>query len=547
MKRFLLGLAVLSALVGAFDVAAAAKRYQVRINGGDPITIDVEEVLPPTPQPDPGPPDEPEPIPQKPPENSPGLAVKVRDGQLYEVATGRPIRPASVNIAGDALLQPDAKLDEMFARIEKAVGTPSIVRLHHVAIDDSILNKRLIAEGKPAPPGDGDYLYQPSYREARAGFELIDRCVAQCRKRPGMYLWLTIHHRQRLTLDEAKAIGVDSITHGPRDGGIWPGEISTLFLVMPQLEKVVTDYGRDLVERFGNEPKVAIITVANEKVRYKGYTPLLDRAKSDASWKLYRDAWFQRFDEYRALTGLTDRDTHDADKSRFAAWNACSVYRRMIAAFRAAGMKQLVATDNGLGDCRMDVLPILAHPDAQLVDWHAYGFLEGQPDPFVPNDVRDLASIANAIRIAGYPLTMSEHADLHEREKRFFPGFVTGPRAVVAAGFDLGCHYAAWQGPIGFGGVGPFSAGDAGKRLFNAFDLEGFEKELAIANTAPPAAGVDGQPHEFTDEELFGAWKKVDGVWKDVPPPIVGTKRYGATSHRLRAEWWMPPKTTLAP
>lgn len=483
-------------LVVAFGASAeAAKQFRIRVPAFE-IIVEAEEV---TPAPEP---DESKLPPASAPEddpNEPGLALKVRDGQFFESRTGKPFRDLSVNLAGDACLVSDAELDRMFDRIE-ACGC-RLVRTLHVAVDDK------------AP--DRISHYQPTIDEWRAGFPFLDRIVAQCKKR-GMYLWITLHHRQRLTLEQAKALGVDAVTHGPRDAGIYPGEIAELFLVLPQLEKLVGDYCLELATRYKEEPTVALITIANEKVRYKGYTPLVDRVRTDNSWKPYREEWFRRFDEYAAIKGLTDRTTHQADLNRFHAWNACRVYGRILNRLRTAGVRQLVGTSNGLGDCRMDVLPILAV--GNFIDWHVYGFLaEGMPDPFIRNDVRDLSSIAAALRIRGYPLVLGEHADVHERKKLMLPSYSDGPRAVAEAGFDVSNHYCAFLGPIGFG------------KLYNGFDVPGFEIALKQARADFLALPPPQQTyHELTEADVFGEWKKIDGVWRDVLPPIVGTVRYGA-------------------
>jgi hypothetical protein len=422
---------------------------------------------------------------------------------------GEPFRDVTVTLAGDACNQSDAQLNQMFDRIQ-ACGC-KLVRVLHVAIDDRL------------PPSQ----YQPNLGEWRAGFKILDRLVAQCKKR-GMLLWITLHHRQRLSLAEAQVLGVDDTLFAPQPVA---GEIGFMFLVMPQLEKFVGDYCVELASRFKDEPTVALMTIANEKVRYTGYFPSADRKRTDATRKTYRDAWFSRLDEYQAAFGVTDSTMHANDFARFHAWNACKVYRRMYQRLRDSGVKCPIASSCGLGDCNMSVLPILAAGD--FIDWHSYGFVTDKlPNPFTATEGRSISAIARAVRLPSHPLVMGEHADVHEGKKLMLPGYLNGPSVVAKAGFDVSCHYCAFLGPIGFG------------KEYGGFDVPNFEAALKSARDEFMSATLNDRTyHQLTESDLFGSWQKIDGVWKDVPPPIVGTVDYGADGVELPAEvlkWGRP-------
>lgn len=414
------------------------------------------------------------------------IPLTVKDGQFYE--GDKVFRDVSATIAGDACNQSDAMLETMFDRLA-ACGC-RLIRVLHVAIDDKL------------PPSQ----YQPNMAEWRAGFKMYDRLVVQAKKR-GMLIWINLHHRQRLSLDEAKALGCDDTLFAPQPVA---GEIGTAFLVIPSLEKFVGDYCVELASRYKDEPTVALVTIANEKVRYPGYH-ISQRGKTDAVNKSYRDEWFRRFTEFQKLEGVTDKDTHAVHVTKFHAYNAVQVYRRIYKRLRDAGVKCPIGMSNGSGDCRMDVLPILAAGD--FIDWHSYGFVTSAlPDPFEPNDVRDLSSIQRVIRCKGMPCVLGEHADVNEGKKLMLPGYLLGPKRATDAGFDVSNHYCAWLGPIGFG------------KEYNGGDVPGFLDALKDARLGlSPERNEQGRVYiKLTEKDLFGAWEKIDGVWKDTPPPIVG-------------------------
>lgn len=520
MKRLLIAALAVVCLVAS---AEAGKRYILRIPAVE-IPVELEEIVPPPPVP----PADPAPT------NPPPPALTIRDGHFYE--GDRLFRDVSTTLAGDAVLQPDAMLERMLNRID-ATGC-RLIRTLHVALDD-----------KQEEPVNGVMTkvsqYQPTMSEWRNGLPFVDRLVAQLKQRK-MYLWLTAHHRQRLTLAEATALGVEKMTHGKRFGGEYPGEIAELFLVMPELEEYVTKYVVELALRYKDEPTVAVLEIANEKVRFKGYH-VSDRNRTDDSFKQYREAWFRSLDRYQAEFGVTDATMRKADYARFHAWLAHGVYARMYKALRDAGIRIPIFASSGLGDCRMDVLPILAAGDG--ISWHAYGFVgDTLPDPFVSNDVRDIESIARAIRCQGFPVVMSEYSDVHEGKKLKLTKYLQAPRIVAAAGFDLSMHYAAWLGWIGSGAAG---------ELYNGFETPGFEADLKAAR----AEFVTSLPtphtwHQLTEEEVFGRrFQRLNPTtgkpeWIEELPAIVGTEKYGdATGNILPPLKWLtkqPAKTTLA-
>lgn len=438
----------------------------------------------------------------KPPEPVPTPAfqpwLKVQDGAFYD--RGKLFRNCGANLVGEAAMTNDWSVFQgIMDRIE-AAGV-RFLRGLHIAVDDKV---------KPSQ-------YQPLYSEARAGFKYWDRLVDETKKRE-MFCCITLHHRQRLTLEEATALGVADTLFSPQPQA---GEVGASFLVIPAMEKLVTDWCVEMASRYKDEPHVVFI-IANEKPRYPGYH-YLDRTKVSDVNKTYRTEWFKRFDPWQKSKGLTDNETRAHHYAEFQAWNAVNVYRRMYAALRSAGITQLIATTNGLGNCRMDVLPILAAGD--FVSWHTYGFVPDLPNPFEMNSVRDLWSIQKAIRVKGKPVVLDEHANVNEGAETMFPDYATGPFQSAHASFDVNCHYAAFQG----------LPGSTAAKVYTGFNVEGFEQALKDANTWQAGnTKTNSIWHQLTESELFGERvKQLDGVWKEFAPPIVGVGTYNADGVEL--------------
>lgn len=439
--------------------------------------------------------------------------LTVRDGAFYD-ADGKLFRDVSVTVAGDFLNQPDAKLAEGLDRIA-ACGC-KIVRAHHVAVNDS------------EPPS----AYQPSMPEWRAGFLILDRLVRMCKER-GMMVWISLHHRQRVTDQEAKDLGAYDVLFETKADGtsnrwpLMPGEISTTFLVMPTVEEYVTNYCVELATRYKNEPTVALMTIANEMARINGYWPEGDRKRTDASKKSYRDAWFAALDEYKAAFGIaTDREMYKWQLARFEAWQCSRVYRRIYKRLRDAGVTCPIGSTNSLGDVRMNVVPILASCD--FSDFHTYGYIGPTlPNPFEVGASRSIGTIARALRIKGLPQVCGEHANVWESKKQILPYYNDGPLIVANAGVDISAHYCAWLGPIG---------GTAGYE-FNGFEQPGFSDALKLARDWYLSQPIpDRVYHPLTEEQLFGTRVRISqGVYEETLPPIVGTVDYGASGVELPA------------
>lgn len=454
--------------------------------------------------------------------------LTVQDGRFQ--LNGSVFRDLSVNLAGDAVNSPLDMLAEMLDRIQ-ACGC-KIIRTLHWAI------------------AGRNVAYQPSMDQWRAGFPVLDRLIAECKRR-GMMVWITLHHRQRVDEQTAYDLGAfDMLYHSKPDGSnarwpMMPGEIDQTFLVMPKVEQFVTEYCVELATRYKDEPTVALMTIANEKCRVPGYYPEGERNRTDAPKKSYRDAWFARLDEYHAAFGTTDKTMYKHELARFEAWNAVKVYRRMYAALRAAGVRCPIGSTSSLGNVRMNALPIIAAGD--FTDFHVYGYIPDLPNPFEPGASRSIATIAKALRLPDKPLCCGEYADINEGKKLLQANYLKAPNDISCAGVDVSNLYCAWLGPIGaqyYYGDSPPNPRPPGYE-YNGFNVRGMELMLAEAKgrfvKQPPKPTT-----HFTllEEDLFG-WRERLGVgqYKDHESPVIGTVDYGADGVALPQsvlEWMAP-------
>jgi len=447
--------------------------------------------------------------------------LTVRDGKFH--LNGKPFRDLSVNLAGDAVNSSDTKLGEMLDRIA-ACGCKMIRTLHWAIAGRGVE-------------------YKPSMEQWRAGFPVLDRLILACKMR-GMYVWITLHHRQRVDEQTAYDLGAfDMLYHSKPDGSnarwpMMPGEIDQTFLVMPKVEKYVTDYCVELATRYKDDPTVALMTIANEKCRVPGYYPEGERSRTDASKKSYRDAWFTRLDEYHATFGTTDKTMYKHELARFEAWNAVKVYRRMYAALRAAGVKCPIGSTNSLGNVRMNALPIIAAGD--FTDFHTYGHIPDLPNPFDPTASRSIATISQALRLADKPLCCGEYANIHESQKLLYPGYLNAPFMVSEAGIDVSNLYCAWLGPIGqlIDIDNPPTPRPPGYE-YNGFNVRGMEAVLKHDRDEFLKKPPRPETHRLLGEtDLFG-WRERLGVgqYKDHESPIIGTVDYGADGVVLPNGW----------
>jgi hypothetical protein len=485
-----------SELLKMIDVSIAPLQAQIDAQGKR-IALAEEKLFPPKPPEPPAPP--------------PVLkGIEVRDGRFY--FRDKPFRNAGVNLVAEACMASDAVLKQELDRIQAAGCT--FLRTLHLGKDDGAPDK---ISG-----------YQPTIAEWRAGFPYLDRLVEETRKR-NMVLCITLHHRQRLTATQASDMGVYDTLFAPQPQA---GEIRGTFLILPQLEQLVTDYCVELASRYKGESHLMYI-IANEVSRYSSYH-INDRTKVDAINKSYRVEWFKRFTAFQKELGIEDKEPTGLKSTRshhyamFQAKNACEVFGRIYDRLRAAGITNPIGTTNGLGNATQAVVPILARGD--FVSWHAYGHIPDLPNPFYPNDIRDLRSIHDAVRVKGLPCILDEHANANEGARKMLEGYSDGPQSAAEAGFDLQAHYCAFQGPPGFLQQNPTA-------WTNGFDVPGFEQKLKATNdwlnTQPEPVPVRTAV-PVTMAQLFGDWVRIsEGNWKDVPSPVAGTVKYGGQGIEL--------------
>lgn len=411
----------------------------------------------------------------------------VRDGKF--LLDRQPFTDFSANVAGNALVSTTrTERRDMFKRLQD-VGC-RLVRLHHVAKNVT---------------DDGISEYQPTIAEWLAGLIYVQECLDDLADL-GMLAWLSCFHRQRYADRDVLPPHIGEYLYGPRPAGIVRGEIHDGFFWFRHLESAVASFCDAIADRFGQHPGLGLLTIANEKlcVRSNGQW-IGDRVLANKS--PYQTAWFERLDEYQAATGKTDKDIDKPGVNEFHAWNGVQVFKRLYQRLREHGVMCPIGSSPLFGDCTMSALPEASA--LNFTDLHAYpSSVSSLPDPFLPNDMRTIQSIANACRVVGKPLCLSEYAGIHEGQKLRLPSFYQAPDAVARAGFDVSCYYAWNQGKPGNNGL--YDAGD------DAVFAERF-----ISSSRYNSVQTEAAPYHLMDNELFGAKAPGTGY---VPPPIPGTQ-----------------------
>lgn len=356
--------------------------------------------------------------------------------------------------------------------------------------------------------------YQPTYPDHEKYAPALDRFIAECGQR-GIRVWLTLHHRQRLTEADGPVSPLGKIAlweklWSPRPGGTLKGEIADLFFFDPvleehlqafaewQLDRVNTVTGR----RYRDDPTVAIYTIANEKLCI-GAQAFATSARGRADLSDYGQAYFARMDEYATATGV---DVSKLDKQgirQFLAWNGFRTYRRLYDHLRARGCRALINASALFGDRPQDGLVEIAAGD--LVDVHKYAGAIGAADP-AGNDVTladplspdrtaaeyRIASILHACHLAGKPLAIGEvsgvdeHADVGQADS-----FVTAPGVVARAAAEQGASIVTWYAA-------------------HSHEIRG-----------PPAK--DERYDAFRDDRFVAAWEKAAKVFagEALPPRLI--------------------------
>lgn len=394
--------------------------------------------------------------------------------------------------------------------------------------------------------------YQPTYAELDAALPKLDRFIALCRER-GIRVWLSLHHRQRFTEDEGPitrfgTISVWNKLWAPRAGGELKGEIGGFFFVDAVLEKFLMAHAETVLLRknsvtgirYVDDPTIAIVTIANEKLftRMPGYA-LSERTDPNASD--YNRTWFRKLDEYAMATGENVNRMDKAQIQRFQAWVGYTTYRRLSDHLRSIGYKGILNASSLFGDTSMDALCELSA--CQTIDIHCYSAsIPNLPDPLSPErqpGERSIDSIIRACHLAGYPVTIGEVAGVIESGGGSrSPSWYDAPRVVgTAAGLNdvsVVTWYAAHSHEIG--------GAPAKNESYDAFRDPAFVEEWIkggrLFDVDPLPRGVRG----LTLEETFGS-----GTGKSFVVPIPGTQSWsGPTGDRLELElpglpWLTPP------
>jgi len=390
--------------------------------------------------------------------------------------------------------------------------------------------------------------YQPTYPDHEKYAPALDRFIAECGQR-GIRVWITLHHRQRLTETDGPVTPLGKISlweklWSPRPGGTVKGEIADLFFFDPVLEehlKAFAEWQLDRVNtvtgrRYRDDPTVAIYTIANEKLCI-GAQAFATSARGRDDLSDYGQAFFARMDEYGTAAGV---DVSKLDKQgirQFLAWNGYQTYRRLYAHLRAQGCRALINASGLFGDRPQDGLVELAAGD--FVDVHKYsGALKaadaaGNPielaDPLSPDrkgtEYR-IASILHACHLAGRPLVIGEVSGVDEHAD-VGPGsaWLTAPGVVARAAADQGVSIVTWYAAHSHEIRGP----PAKDERYDAFRDAAFVAAWEQAGQVFAGEALPAKTIELDLNQTYGSGK---GPAFFVPIP--GTQRWaldGAVGH----------------
>lgn len=442
---------------------------------------------------------------QSPASSTPPLSLPwlvVENGVFKKGCGGPEFRAWSVNVVAYAITH--STEDQLKGFLDRCASSGiTLLRVLHWAIDET-----------------GGYI--PTYADCDKYLPKLINFVRLCKERD-IRVWLTCHHRHRLTQEESPSLLATEMLWANRPAGITKGEISDLFLWDDGLEGVVRRTAVALAKVFSGDPTVSLITIANEKcaVRSRLYFPK-DRGSTTLS--AYAKRWFEKLDQYLEVTGLDDRDMNRPAIERFHAWVGYTAYRRLYKALRdEAGVKCPINATSVFGDTKMSGL--IEQMAGDFIDFHIYPENDQIPDPVSPlsnaSESRTFGSTAAALHLEDYPLTCSEWGSVYQQgpqAKSVSVSRLTGPAFVAGhcsvQGVSVACQYAAHSHPIG----GPTAKNES----YDSFRDHDFEDvftrarpEFMRAAQAPEASPM------LTEAELFGS-----GVGPQFSIPQPGTQSW---------------------
>lgn len=307
--------------------------------------------------------------------------LSIKDGKIYE--GDKRFRSFSTNIVGYAVTHSTREELANFLDYLNSIGC-RIVRVLHIGG------------------------YQPTYKEVEDAWDKMDIFVELLRERE-MYMWYSIQHRQRIPESDGPGdISIWNELWGPRPAGIYKGELNDLFFWDRALLEIVKKHARSFVARYGNNPALAILTMANEK------TALLSKSYYvggglPSNPTQYQTAWFSKWEQFNKIYQTPGKKD---DINRFLSWVETIAFEELIACVKQAGYKGLTNTTSFFGDRHLSSLMSMLLGD--IIDFHIYPENDTTPDPLSAGDFRTLNSIAGSLHMKDKALTCSEWGSVYQ-------------------------------------------------------------------------------------------------------------------------------------